>query len=127
MSDASQGPGWWVASDGKWYPTERHSDVNLPEPLEAPSAAGISDPTALPVLRAKGVNSEIEVSGEWITIRRKLGAKRQHQGQAETRIRIADVTGVQFRAATILYRCNSPEALKALLRANCCLRLKQQT
>lgn len=101
MSDASQGPGWWVASDGKWYPTERHSDVNLPEPLEAPSAAGISDPTALPVLRAKGVNSEIEVSGEWITIRRKLGAKRQHQGQAETRIRIADVTGVQFRAATM--------------------------
>jgi len=24
MSDASQGPGWWQASDGKWYPPELH-------------------------------------------------------------------------------------------------------
>lgn len=22
MSDASQGPGWWLASDGKWYPPQ---------------------------------------------------------------------------------------------------------
>ncbi len=22
MSDTSQGPGWWMASDGKWYPPE---------------------------------------------------------------------------------------------------------
>jgi len=22
MSDTSQGPGWWVASDGKWYPPQ---------------------------------------------------------------------------------------------------------
>jgi CRP/FNR family transcriptional regulator, cyclic AMP receptor protein len=24
MSDVSQGPGWWLASDGKWYPPELH-------------------------------------------------------------------------------------------------------
>ena len=24
MSDLSQGPGWWQASDGKWYPPESH-------------------------------------------------------------------------------------------------------
>jgi hypothetical protein len=24
MSDVSQGPGWWQASDGKWYPPEQH-------------------------------------------------------------------------------------------------------
>ena len=24
MSDTSQGPGWWIASDGKWYPPELH-------------------------------------------------------------------------------------------------------
>ena len=24
MSDASQGPGWWQASDGKWYPPQQH-------------------------------------------------------------------------------------------------------
>ena len=28
MSDVFQGPGWWMASDGKWYPPERHPDVN---------------------------------------------------------------------------------------------------
>lgn len=25
MSDTSQGPGWWQASDGKWYPPEQAS------------------------------------------------------------------------------------------------------
>ncbi len=24
MSDKSEGPGWWVASDGQWYPPELH-------------------------------------------------------------------------------------------------------
>ncbi len=27
MSDVSQGPGWWQASDGKWYPPELHPDA----------------------------------------------------------------------------------------------------
>lgn len=27
MSEVSQGPGWWVASDGKWYPPEQHPSV----------------------------------------------------------------------------------------------------
>jgi hypothetical protein len=27
MSDVSQGPGWWLASDGKWYSPERHPEV----------------------------------------------------------------------------------------------------
>lgn len=35
MSDASQGPGWWQASDGKWYP---------PAAPPAPGAYGL--PTA---------------------------------------------------------------------------------
>jgi len=26
VSDMSQGPGWWIASDGKWYPPEEHPD-----------------------------------------------------------------------------------------------------
>ncbi len=39
MSDMSQGPGWWIASDGKWYPPESHPDVKAsPEPtIVAPS------------------------------------------------------------------------------------------
>jgi hypothetical protein len=31
MSDVSNGPGWWQASDGKWYPPEQ-------QPSEAPAA-----------------------------------------------------------------------------------------
>jgi hypothetical protein len=31
MSDTSQGPGWWMASDGKWYAPELHPDaVQIP-------------------------------------------------------------------------------------------------
>lgn len=32
MSDQSQGPGWWVASDGNWYPPESHPDFRPPPP-----------------------------------------------------------------------------------------------
>ncbi len=27
MSESSQGPGWWQASDLKWYPPEQHPSV----------------------------------------------------------------------------------------------------
>jgi hypothetical protein len=39
MSDTAQGPGWWVASDGKWYPPEQHPDAQVaqPPPVEQPS------------------------------------------------------------------------------------------
>jgi hypothetical protein len=29
MSDASQGPGWWLANDGKWYPPEENPIYQL--------------------------------------------------------------------------------------------------
>ena len=32
MSDASQGQGWWIASDGRWYPPPS-PPVSLPAPL----------------------------------------------------------------------------------------------
>ena len=34
MSDTAQGPGWWLASDGKWYPPEQH-----PAPPPPPQAS----------------------------------------------------------------------------------------
>ena len=37
MSEQSQGPGWWRASDGKWYPPEQAPVV---EPMVAPAAGG---------------------------------------------------------------------------------------
>ncbi len=39
MSDASQGPGWWIASDGKWYPPELHPSVR-----EVPRAPAVGAP-----------------------------------------------------------------------------------
>jgi hypothetical protein len=36
MSDAWQGPGWWMASDGKWYPPELHPYIPWPAPAPAP-------------------------------------------------------------------------------------------
>lgn len=40
MSDTPQGPGWWQASDDKWYPPPR-PDL----PVHDPGAAGASPPT----------------------------------------------------------------------------------
>lgn len=36
-ADASQGPGWWQASDGKWYPPEAQPGA---APTSPPSVAG---------------------------------------------------------------------------------------
>jgi hypothetical protein len=32
VSDVSRGPGWWLASDGKWYPPELHPAYRPPPP-----------------------------------------------------------------------------------------------
>lgn len=39
MSDSSQGPAWWLASDGKWYPPEAKPGVPLPPPPSNTSSA----------------------------------------------------------------------------------------
>jgi hypothetical protein len=36
MSDTSQGPGWWLASDLKWYPPELHPDQLQPQGAQQP-------------------------------------------------------------------------------------------
>ena len=41
MSDTSEGPGWWLASDGKWYPPES----NLPSPPAAVPMAPVAQKT----------------------------------------------------------------------------------
>jgi hypothetical protein len=56
MSDTSQGPGWWLASDGKWYPPELWTGP----PEARPDGAGSQDPTA----SAFGSWSQSELSGE---------------------------------------------------------------
>jgi hypothetical protein len=62
MSDASQGPGWWLAADGKWYPPEQAAPpppsappppappppVAPPPPAAAPPSAATPTPEAAP-------------------------------------------------------------------------------
>jgi Domain of unknown function (DUF4282) len=46
MSDSSQGPGWWQASDGKWYPPEQQSGALPPPP--SPGSGPLPGPGPLP-------------------------------------------------------------------------------
>ena len=64
MSDTSQGDGWWIASDGKWYAPEQHPDyphgwpppqqpaepppVAQPQPVVQPQPAAQPQPVAQP-------------------------------------------------------------------------------
>jgi len=49
MSDTSQGPGWWLASDGKWYPPEAASPPPPQQPPPQPE-----QPTPTPVQQPPG-------------------------------------------------------------------------
>jgi uncharacterized RDD family membrane protein YckC len=56
MTDVSQGPGWWIASDGKWYPPHLHPSVAelpasssyVPSELHLAHAAADVQPTGAP-------------------------------------------------------------------------------
>jgi Family of unknown function (DUF6131) len=39
MTELSQGPQWWQASDLKWYPPERHPNYEAPPPAPPPRPA----------------------------------------------------------------------------------------
>ena len=45
MSDVWQGPGWWRATDGKWYPPHEHPDY-APEPAALPNTAELQQLSA---------------------------------------------------------------------------------
>ena len=46
MSDTSQGPGWWIASDGKWYPPQPQQAPPPPPPPPAPLPEPQPEPVA---------------------------------------------------------------------------------
>jgi hypothetical protein len=56
MSDVSQGGGWWIASDGKWYPPELHPDALALAAVTSPSD-GLS-PSALASTGGTGLRLE---------------------------------------------------------------------
>lgn len=41
MSDVFEGPGWWMASDGRWYPAEQHPDPAYRQRFVAPIDAPV--------------------------------------------------------------------------------------
>jgi hypothetical protein len=52
MSNATQGPGWWQASDGNWYPPEQHPSYAPPPPTASSAPPGYrptAQPTGTPV------------------------------------------------------------------------------
>jgi hypothetical protein len=51
MSDQSGGEGWWLASDGKWYPPQPQPAVGYPPP---PGQYPPAPPVAAPVDRRQG-------------------------------------------------------------------------
>ena len=51
MSSASQGPGWWQASDGNWYPPEQRAGYAAPPP---PQVAARPEPPGYPAAPAPG-------------------------------------------------------------------------
>jgi hypothetical protein len=44
MSDTQQGVGWWLASDGKWYPPEQAPGATAPPPPSQPIAVQLQKP-----------------------------------------------------------------------------------
>lgn len=52
MSDTSQGEGWWVASDGKWYAPEQHPDYVPPTVLSADVPNYAAETLAVPKAEA---------------------------------------------------------------------------
>lgn len=55
-ADSSQGPGWWQASDGKWYPPEQRpggSPTPTPSPSPGPSPSPYSTPGPSPIPSAQ--------------------------------------------------------------------------
>jgi hypothetical protein len=48
MSSASQGPGWWQASDGNWYPPQQQPGYAPPPPAPPSSPPGYAPPPGPP-------------------------------------------------------------------------------
>ena len=56
MSDVSQGPGWWQAADGKWYPP-------APQPQQPPAPPGYGAPQPAYYAPAGPKNDGMSIAG----------------------------------------------------------------
>jgi len=54
MSDVSNGPGWWIASDGRWYPPELHPSARDQQSCVVPPRAHAGAPASGAGLTERG-------------------------------------------------------------------------
>jgi hypothetical protein len=70
VSDSSQGPGWWQASDGKWYPPEQAPGYQSPAaggPYGSPYG-GSSGGTDIGSTLSYAWNKFVQNIGEWVIL-----------------------------------------------------------
>ncbi len=54
MSEKPEGPGWWIASDGNWYPPELHPSVReepkppVPTKMHVPAQPSLATAASVP-------------------------------------------------------------------------------
>jgi hypothetical protein len=66
MSDVSGGPGWWQASDGKWYPPEQQPNYEAPA---APPSSGYTPQSSAPTSKAAGSSFSFDMK-RWSQVER---------------------------------------------------------
>ena len=105
MSDTSQGTGWWLASDGKWYAPDRHPDpayrsrfqLTLPPPTLPPP---VPQSAAAFVAKLKGGKQlTLGVNVKHVTpeaTRELLGRPREDGIERTARVRMSRDTQSQY-------------------------------
>jgi hypothetical protein len=61
MSASSQGPGWWEASDGRWYAPGRHPNYRPPPPPDPPAQTQPTTTAPPPVIFQKPAKKKSRV------------------------------------------------------------------
>ncbi|MEM7092323.1 MAG: hypothetical protein AAF567_04915 [Actinomycetota bacterium] len=97
-SDVQEGPDWWQASDGRFYPPELHPDYQPPAdpPPPAPSATPAAPAAAAPAAATAAVSSP-SASNPNLSLSERLRAAADRVG--EEAAAAADATGDEVAAA----------------------------
>ena len=95
MQDGMPGPGWWIASDGRWYPPELHPDVRAwaavkvkdPTPPASPVTAPpvIASPVIAPTPTSLGIPHDVSHQRLSRDKEAFLASLRSSNGQVATR------------------------------------------
>jgi hypothetical protein len=101
MSDMAQGPGWWVASDGKWYPPELHPQHQPPPTPPEPAWIDVGARQAeKQAQRAAKKEAKRLADEEKAETKRRDSAERAERQRAEAEQRALDGTAALPEAPT---------------------------